>query len=211
MRPSARRARDSKPFTSRRWRRSPSMISRRVSAEVYTQRYQWPLAAALVHAARERAAWHSATHSAVKSPGRDAHRMVRGRSSWAAQRYLLLCCSLPVYPAHASTASAKLAYAKGDYVKAERDYAAASQRAPNAPALEFNLGTAAYKAGRFGEAAQAFQASLGASQTANAKRLAEQEDAYYNLGNTMYRSGQKTEQSNAQQTIDNWTPSRESL
>jgi Ca-activated chloride channel family protein len=112
---------------------------------------------------------------------------------------------LPVHPAHASTASAKLAYSKGDYIRAAREYAAVAQDEPNAPALQFNLGTAAYKAGRFGEAAQAFQASVGASQTADAKRLAEQEDAYYDLGNTMYRSGQKTEQSNTQQTIDSWT------
>jgi Ca-activated chloride channel family protein len=112
---------------------------------------------------------------------------------------------LAIHPAHASTASANLAYAKGDYVKAERDYAVAVQHTPNAPALAFNLGTAAYKAGRFGEAARAFQASLGASPTANAKRLAEQQDAYYDLGNTMYRSGQKTEQANLQQTIDSWT------
>jgi Ca-activated chloride channel family protein len=170
---------------------------------VYTQRYQWPLAAALgmllasVLLGTRRRIPGKYPAASTESIGRP---VVVGSTALSALMLLLA-----VHPAHASTASAKLAYAKGDYVKAERDYAAAVQHAPNAPVLEFNLGTAAYKAGRFGEAARAFQASLGASQTANAKRLAEQEDAYYDLGNTMYRSGQKTERTNAQQTIDSWT------
>ena len=34
--------------------------------------------------------------------------------------------------------------------------------------------------------------------------MADQEDAYYNLGNTLYRSGQKTEQSSADETLKTW-------
>jgi len=170
---------------------------------VYSQQYQWPLAAALIMllasvllGTRRRTSGKYAAASAEPT----------GRPVVVASTALsALMLLLAIHPAHASTASANLAYAKGDYVKAERDYAVAVQHTPNAPALAFNLGTAAYKAGRFGEAARAFQASLGASPTANAKRLAEQQDAYYDLGNTMYRSGQKTEQANLQQTIDSWT------
>jgi Ca-activated chloride channel family protein len=170
---------------------------------VYTQRYQWPLAAALgillasVLIGTRRRIPRKYPAASFESTGRPV-----AVGSAALSALILL---LPVHPAHASTASAKLAYSKGDYIRAEREYAAVAQHEPNAPALQFNLGTAAYKAGRFGEAAQAFQASVGASQTADAKRLAEQEDAFYDLGNTMYRSGQKTEQSNTQQTIDSWT------
>jgi Ca-activated chloride channel family protein len=169
----------------------------------YTQRYQWPLAVALgmllasVLMGTRRRIPGKYPAASIASTGRP---VVVGSAALSALMLLL-----PVHPAHASTASAKLAYTKGDYIRAEREYAAVAQHEPNAPALQFNLGTAAYKAGRFGEAAQAFQASVGASQTANAKRLAEQEDAYYDLGNTMYRSGQKTEQSDTQQTIDSWT------
>jgi Ca-activated chloride channel family protein len=71
--------------------------------------------------------------------------------------------------------------------------------------LQYNEGAAAYKAGEFPQAAQAFQASINVSQSGNAKRLAEQEDAYYNLGNTLYREGQKNQQGNAEQTIQTWT------
>ena len=34
--------------------------------------------------------------------------------------------------------------------------------------------------------------------------MAEQEDAYYNLGNTLYRTGQRTVQSSPQQTLQSW-------
>jgi Ca-activated chloride channel family protein len=170
---------------------------------VYTQRYQWPLAAALgmllasVLLGTRRRIPGKYPAASIESTG---WPVKMGGAAFSA-----LILLLAVHPAHASIASAKLAYAKGDYSKAEHDYAAAVQHAPNAPALQFNLGTAAYKAGRLEEAAKAFQASVGALPTANDKRLAEQEDAYYDLGNTMYRTGQKTEQSNKQQTIDNWT------
>ena len=35
--------------------------------------------------------------------------------------------------------------------------------------------------------------------------MANQEDAYYNLGNALYRTGQKTEQTDPQQTLQKWT------
>jgi Ca-activated chloride channel family protein len=170
---------------------------------VYTQRYQWPLAAALAMLLASvligtrrniRGKYLAASVASTERP------VVAGGAALSTLMLLL-----PVHPANASTASANLAYAKGDYVRAERDYAAAVKHDPNASALQFNLGTAAYKAGRFDEAAQAFRASVGALQSANKKRLAEQAYAYYDLGNTLYRTGQKTEQSNTQQTIEGWT------
>jgi len=170
---------------------------------VYTQRYQWPLAAALamllssVLIGTRRNIRGKYLTASVASTGRPV------LAGGAALSTLMLL--LPVHPANASTTSASLAYAKGDYIRAERDYAAAVKHDPKAPALQFNLGTAAYKAGRFDEAAQAFQASVGALQSANKKRLEEQAYAYYDLGNTLYRTGQKTEQSNRQQTIEGWT------
>jgi Ca-activated chloride channel family protein len=114
----------------------------------------------------------------------------------------MLC--LPFNQAQASTATAEKAYQKGDFATAQREYAAAAQRDPKKPDLQFNVGTAAYKAGQFPQAAEAFQKSLDGKPSADPKRLAAQEDAYYDLGNTLYRSGQKTEPSNAQQTIQTW-------
>jgi hypothetical protein len=71
--------------------------------------------------------------------------------------------------------------------------------------LQFNAGTAAYRAGQFSQAAKAFQESISRAPSGDAARLADQQDAYYNLGNTLYRTGQKTEESAPQQTIQTWT------
>jgi Ca-activated chloride channel family protein len=110
----------------------------------------------------------------------------------------------PFHQAQASPGAAEQAYQKGDFATAEREYAAAAQHNTNTPDLQFNAGTAAYKAGQFPQATEAFQKALGAEPSADPKRLAAQEDAYYNLGDTLYRTGQKTEQSQPQQTIQSW-------
>ena len=73
------------------------------------------------------------------------------------------------------------------------------------PIKAYNAGTAAYRAGQFPQAAQAFQQSITHSPSNDPKRLADQEDAYYNLGNTLYRAGQKSEKSAPQDAIKTWT------
>ncbi|HEY2781727.1 MAG TPA: VWA domain-containing protein [Steroidobacteraceae bacterium] len=72
------------------------------------------------------------------------------------------------------------------------------------PVLEYNAGTAAYRAGQFPQAARSFEQSISHVPSGDPKQLAVQEDAYYNLGNTLYRSGQKTEQASPQETLKNW-------
>ena len=57
----------------------------------------------------------------------------------------------------------------------------------------------------FPQAAQAFEQSIGRAPSSDAQRLAVQEDAYYNLGNALYRSGQMTEKSDPGTTIEKWT------
>jgi Ca-activated chloride channel family protein len=108
-------------------------------------------------------------------------------------------------PAQASPGSAASAYRRGDFSTAQRDYSEAAARDPSQPVLTFDAGTAAYKAGDFPVAAKDFQSSLDASKSGSAERLAQQQDAYYNLGNTLYREGQKTEKSDAAKTIETWT------
>jgi Ca-activated chloride channel family protein len=73
------------------------------------------------------------------------------------------------------------------------------------PIIDEQKGTAAYKSGRFPQAADAFEQSIGRSPSSDAQRLAIQEDAYYNLGNALYRTGQLTEKSDPHATIDTWT------
>lgn len=81
---------------------------------------------------------------------------------------------------------------------------AASVLDSNGPVLEYNAGTAAYRSGQFPQAAQSFQQSISHAPSEDPKRLAIQQDAYYNLGNTLYRSGQKTERTSPQETLQKW-------
>jgi hypothetical protein len=83
----------------------------------------------------------------------------------------------------------------------------ATPATPGAPAPPGSLsgGAAAYRAGQFPQAARAFRDSITRVPGASARRLAEQQDAYYDLGNTLYRAGQSTEQSSRETTLERWT------
>ena len=94
--------------------------------------------------------------------------------------------------------SAEQAYQQGDFAKSQQEYAATAAKEPAKAELQFNTGSAAYKAGDYAQAATGFQQSLKTEQ------VPVQHDAYYNLGNTQYRLGQKTEKENPQETIKQW-------
>ena len=174
---------------------------------VYIQRYQWPLSAALALLLLSMLIGTRASRARRTAPAPDPKRSGSLRIAEPAAASLLLLWSLllwPAGPARASTSSAQSAYDKGDYATAAQEYAAAAQRDPKKPLLQFNAGAAAYRAGQFPQAAQSFQASINHAVSGDPRHLAEQQDAYYNLGNTLYRSGQKTAQSAPQQTLDTW-------
>lgn len=99
---------------------------------------------------------------------------------------------------HASPRSAEKAYIKGDYPRALKEYKAATEKAPEDYKLRFNLGTAAYKNRKYRDAQSAFKRALKSPD------LSLQNQAYYNLGNTLYRQGQRTEKSAPQATISQW-------
>jgi Ca-activated chloride channel family protein len=98
----------------------------------------------------------------------------------------------------ASPQSAEQAYQKGDFAKSQQDYAASAAKEPSKAELQFNAGDASYKAGDYTQAVSGFERSLKTGQ------VPMQQSAYYNLGNTKYRLGQKTEKENPQETIKTW-------
>ena len=98
----------------------------------------------------------------------------------------------------ASPQSAEQAYQQGDFAKSQQDYAASAAKEPAKAELQFNTGSAAYKAGDYAQAASGFEKSLKTEQ------VPLQQEAYYNLGNTKYRLGQKTEKENPHDTIKIW-------
>src|SRR5262249_1453361 len=98
----------------------------------------------------------------------------------------------------ASPQSAEQAYQKGDFAKSQQDYASVAAKEPAKAELQFNTGSAAYKARDYAQAASGFEKSLKTEQ------VPLQQEAYYKLGNTKYRLGQKTEKENPQDTIKTW-------
>jgi len=182
--------------------------------KVYTERYQWPLAVSLgsllgslAIGTRRRAVARSGVPSGVstKAPASGSRRAAPGVESGVIPlSILLLFVIVSSHPTRAATLNAEEAYEKGDFGAAERAYAAAAQRDPAEPALQYNLGTAAYRAGKFPQAAQAFQQSITKAPSSDPKRLVDQEDAYYDLGNALYRAGQQTEQTAPQETLKKW-------
>jgi len=172
---------------------------------VYIQRYQWPLAGslALLLSGQLMGTRRRIGVRARRDPVPEARPALAGPA--AVSLLVLLSSLVAAGSVRASTVSAEEAYKRGDFVTAEHEYAAEAQRSLKKPVLQFNAGTAAYRAGQFPEAAKAFQEAISRAPSGDAARLAEQEDAYYNLGNTLYRTGQKTEESAPQQTMQTWT------
>jgi len=171
---------------------------------VYIQRYQWPLAASLALLLTGQLIG-TRRRIGVRRRGSVSQSRPAFAGPAAVSLLILTSALAPPGAVHASTASAEEAYQKGDFATAAREYAAAARSSPKKPMLQFNAGTAAYRAGQFPQAAQAFQESISRAPSGDAVRLADQEDAYYNLGNTLYRTGQKTEESSPQQTMQTWT------
>ncbi|MGA2188711.1 MAG: VWA domain-containing protein [Steroidobacteraceae bacterium] len=166
---------------------------------VYTERYQWPLAVSLGSLLLS-----LGVGTRRRAPARSAVPASAARVRVAALAVLMALIGAAPQPTRAAAPNPEDAYAKGDFGAAERAYAAAAQRDPAKPLLEYNLGTAAYRAGQFPQAAQAFQQSITKAPSSDPKRLADQEDAYYNLGNALFRAGQKTEQASPQETLQKW-------
>jgi Ca-activated chloride channel family protein len=180
------------------------------SERVYIERYQWPLAAclacllvSLMIGSRRRVGSRAAgsTSGAASVSGAAS---ASGAVAVSAALVVLFWL-VPGRPAHASPATAASAYQRGDFSKAQQEYSAAAAHDPSQPLLRFDAGSAAYKAGDYPVAAREFQSSLDAAKSGSAERLAQQQDAYYNLGNTLYRVGQKMENSDAQKTMETWT------
>lgn len=78
-------------------------------------------------------------------------------------------------------------YDQGKYPEAMERYKKAAERQPENWPLLYNLGAAAYKAGKPDEAAKAFERAIGAKD----KEL--QQRSFYNLGNSYYRIGEAAE------------------
>ena len=204
-----------------------SEISERL-VKRYHERYQWPLALALAALLAEMLLPERkrVARADIIVPGANAEL----RKAVAA----LLLLALPCSAALASPSSARRLYENGQYKEAQREYErllkktqardrkdaagkppedketgadaalerAIEKTAPEDQRLHFNAGAAAYKTGDLGTALEHF------ATAALAPDLKLQEQACYNLGNTLYRQGEQAAE--ADQKIAAWEKSVQS-
>lgn len=165
-------------------------------AKVPLEKFYWPLLAALICLVSEMLIGNRRRVRAPKAAPASAKKQLAPglRPATAA---LALFASIASTQA-ATPQSAEQAYQKGDFAKAVQEYSATAAKQPANAELRFNEGAAAYKSGDYAMAATGFEQSL------KTDHVPVQHDAYYNLGNTQYRLGQKTEKANAQETIKTW-------
>ena len=169
--------------------------------KVPLDRFEWPLLAAFILLLLEFGLSDRKLLRKRMPVIKTAQRRIRkagGGARIAASLAVVLVFFLTLKTADASPANAEKAYLNGDYSRAETQYKAEAAKAPEDPQLQFNLGTASYKNGKYDEALNAFQAAL------NVQEIALQNKAYYNMGNALYRQGQATEKSNPRDTIRKW-------
>ena len=80
------------------------------------------------------------------------------------------------------------AYQQKQYHAAEIAFTEATLQKPNDPVAHYNLGTARYRSGKFGEAIEAFRESL-ASHSRGSETALNLASIYYNLGNAHFKLG----------------------
>jgi Ca-activated chloride channel family protein len=170
------------------------------------EQYEWPLALAILMLTAsmlisERAQPSAEEETPLGPPRRrgtppPVQRTPAGVGASSVALGLLLALAVP---AHASVSdTAERDYKSGKYPEAEENYQNAAAAAPRRDDLKFNAGDAAYKAGEYSKAQDAFRQALETPD------LGLQEQAYYNIGNSQYRQGEATEKYDNKKTIKIW-------
>jgi len=147
----------------------------------YHERYQWFLGLAFVLLLvemflRER---RRVSRSETAPPN------AAGQTMTKAAAVLLLVWGLAPGSAQASASRALKQYQAGNYEAARLQYEKLLEKRPDDARLHFNIGDAAYQSEAYDDALQHFQSSLVT------KDLQLQQQAYYNMGNTAFRLGEK--------------------
>ena len=158
---------------------------------IYAELFQWPVGAAIALLVLEWLLGVSVRRRVLlAAPANAALALV-----------VLLGLALQAPPVRASALAAQDEYNKGQYSQAQRDYAQSLKLDPTRSQLQFNLGAAAYKARDFTAAAEAFNNAL------KTRDIPLQQSAYYNLGNALFRQGEKGAATDPQTTMKTWQQS----
>jgi Ca-activated chloride channel family protein len=181
----------------------PKQILEEKRRKIHLEQFEWPLAAAILFLMCEFMI-NERIRSAGPAPAARARPPARRRPSWsgadagAAMMLALLVGAVSVPLKAAGVAEAERAYLAGDYDRSMQEYQEAAESNPGRPQLQFNRGDAAYKAGEFSEAEEAYGKALETPD------LNLQEQAYYNLGNSQFEHGVALLKLDSGKTIKLW-------
>ena len=158
----------------------------------YHERFQWPLALTILLLIGEMLLperKRAARSDAIVTPSNAGLRKAA---------VLLMALGLGL-SAGASPGKALRRYEAGRFQEAEKEYQKLLEKKPDDARLHYNAGAAAYRAGRYAEAAKSFGEALTAPD------LQLQQQAFYNLGDSLYRLGEETTELN--QKMSHWEKS----
>ncbi|MCD6539554.1 MAG: tetratricopeptide repeat protein, partial [Candidatus Omnitrophica bacterium] len=96
----------------------------------------------------------------------------------------------------ASLSKGNFYFKQGDYDKALKEYNQEKLKNPQSEIVDFNIGTALYKKGKYKEALEYFNKAL----VTDDKSL--EEKASFNIGNSFYHLGKMKENSNLKEAIN---------
>lgn len=153
--------------------------------QVPTERFQWPLALAIF----------LFTLAMILSTRSNPLR------SYSNSLLILFILTWVSNNLNASPGKAFKAFESQEFAQACELYKIATQKNLEDPVLNYNLGTSLYKNQNYTEAAYALHKAI------KTQDLSLQQKTFYNLGNTLYRKGQETIQTNPQETLKLWEES----
>lgn len=164
------------------------------------ERFEWPLAAALVLLVLEFSIGERKNSRPVSLFSKVKWKF--GRKNKLASLVLLLILSTG---AKVYGSTGEKAFAEGDYLKASEYFSKRLEKAPGDPKLNYNYGACAYKNNMFDDAVDAFSKAL------KSDNIELQQRAYFNKGNSHYQKGAEMLQADPNSTTKQWTQALESL
>jgi Ca-activated chloride channel family protein len=171
--------------------------------KVPLERFEWPLAAALLCLVLELLVGERRKVRALPFK-KTLHHLLKRKKKAAEVAAIVLVLGL-TSASKAYCSEGEEAFQRGDYLQASEYYRGQLEKAPDDPQLLYNFGTSSFKNNMYDDAIEAFTKALKSDD------IALQEKAYYNRGNSYYQKGAEALQADPQGTIDHWQQALNSL
>ncbi|NNK15191.1 MAG: tetratricopeptide repeat protein, partial [Desulfofustis sp.] len=166
--------------------------------KVPIERFEWPLAAAILFLTAEYLVSGRRRQQSFSSL---MTRFNRKRKNIVGMLILVMLLSSTHLAPYLYASEGEDAYNASEFIKAAEYYEQLLKKDPDNAKILYNAGTTAYKNNLYDEAIGAFEKAILTDD------LELQKKAFYNKGNALFRKGEETEQSEPQKTITTWEQS----